>query len=421
MTQPARTQQLTEALRATASHAASMTGGCALLFASIPGDAGSDSQAKLRAAAGFPSADEARRASEAILLEVRDAIATQESKDIGIVGALGARGAGGATALPLIFENQTHGALVVAGPTAIGDDATRSLAQLASSAAVHIDHMQVLAELQGLNNAASESKNVAEEKSDELLKLSEELFAQDIQLLRSNEKLGKIEKLKNDFIEKMSLELRTPLNAIIEAIISVLAGEHDAISDTAKSSLRTALDEGTAFQRTLQNILDLWRIKQGELPVEFQEMNFAEVVEETIFSVQETLDAKQIQVEKRFEEPLPKVVTDLGKANQILFLLLENAAKFSESGTITISARVEKEFLHCSIADAGIGICPDDQQLIFDEFFQVDELSSHRYRGAGLGLTLVRDLLVLLEGEVSLESQPGHGTTVSFSIPVQIA
>ena len=115
------------------------------------------------------------------------------------------------------------------------------------------------------------------------------------------------------------------------------------------------------------------------------------------------------------------MVADLGKANQILFLLLENAAKFSESGTITISARVEKEFLHCSIADVGIGICPDDQQLIFDEFFQVDELSSHRYRGAGLGLTLVRDLLVLLEGEVSLESQPGHGTTVSFSIPVQIA
>jgi signal transduction histidine kinase len=113
------------------------------------------------------------------------------------------------------------------------------------------------------------------------------------------------------------------------------------------------------------------------------------------------------------------VVTDLGKVNQIVFQLLENAAKFTEKGTITISARVEKDVLHCSIADTGIGICPDDQQLIFDEFFQVDELSSHRYRGAGLGLTLVRDLLVLLEGDYTLESEPGHGTRVSFSIPVQ--
>ena len=147
MTQPVKMQQLTAALRATASRAASTTGGCALLFASLPGDPGSDSQAKLRAAAGFPSADAARTASEAILSEVRDAIANQESKDLGIVDPLGARGAGGATALPLIFEDRTHGALVVAGPTAIGDDATRSLAQLASSAAVHIDHMQILAEI----------------------------------------------------------------------------------------------------------------------------------------------------------------------------------------------------------------------------------------------------------------------------------
>lgn len=418
MTQPARIQQLTTALRETASRAASATGGCALIFARTPGEDGADSQAKLRAAAGFGSADEARAASRAVLPEVWDTMASQEPKSLGVVAALGA---GCATSLPLNFEGRTHGALVVAGATA-GDEAVgRSLAQLASSAAVHLDHIQVLTELQILRGTANESKNLAEEKSDELLKLSEELFAQDIQLLRSNEKLGQIEKLKNDFIQKMSLELRTPLNSIIEAIISVLSGQHDALSDAAKASLRTALDEGTTFQRTLQNILDLWRIKQGELSVDLQEMNFAEVVEETIFSVHETLDAKGIDVEKSLEEPLPNVVTDLTKTSQILFLLLENAAKFTDSGTITISARVEKEFLHCSIADTGIGICPDDQKLIFDEFFQVDELSSHCYRGAGLGLTLVRDLLTLLEGEVSVESQPGQGTTVSFSIPVQIA
>ena len=93
---------------------------------------------------------------------------------------------------------------------------------------------------------------VPELSSDEILKLSEALFAQDIELLRNNEKLGKIEKLKNDFIEKMSRELRTPLNSIIEAIIQVLAGENEALSSSAQESLRHALDEGTAFLRTLQ-------------------------------------------------------------------------------------------------------------------------------------------------------------------------
>jgi signal transduction histidine kinase len=420
MAQPARVQELTAALRASASHAASTTGGCALLFATLPSAQGAPPSARLRAAAGFASADEARAASEAVLPEVHAAMSTRETKLLGALPCLGARASGGSTAIPLIFEEHTHGALVVGGPHEIDEASQSALVQLASSVAVRLDHFLLLEEIGGLRAHADQSHSIVEEKSDELLKLSEELFAQDIQLLRSNEKLGKIEKLKNDFIEKMSLELRTPLNAIIEAIISVLAGEHEAISDSAKASLRAALDEGTAFQRTLQNILDLWRIKQGELPVELQEVNFAEIVEETIFSVQETLDEKGIQIEKKLDEPLPRVVTDLGKTNQILFLLLENAAKFTKQGTISISARVEKETLHCSITDTGIGVCPDDQQLIFDEFFQVDELSSHRYRGAGLGLTLVRDLLVLLEGECLLESEPGRGTTVTFTIPVQI-
>ncbi len=413
-----RTQHLTAALRGVASRAAnSSSGGCALLFAS---DA-PDQAPKLRAAAGFASAEEARSAADAVGADAQETADTREPRSLSAPERLGSRAEGGSTCLPLLFENSCHGALVVASPGPIDDSTQVALGQLASSAAVHLDHLRILDEVEGLRSTADESQSLADQKNDELLKLSEELFAQDIQLLRSNEKLGKIEKLKNDFIEKMSLELRTPLNAIIEAIISVLAGEHDAISDGAKASLRNALDEGTSFQRTLQNILDLWRIKQGELPVELQEVNFAEIVEETIFSVQETLDAKQIQVVKSFEEPLPKVITDLGKTNQILFLLLENAAKFTEAGSITISARIEKDTLHCSIEDTGIGICPDDQQLIFDEFFQVDELSSHRYRGAGLGLTLVRDLLVLLEGDCNLQSEPGRGTTVGFSIPIQIA
>ena len=144
-------------------------------------------------------------------------------------------------------------------------------------------------------------------KGEELLKLSEALFAQDIELLRNNEKLGKIEKLKNDFIEKMSRELRTPLNSIIEAIIGVLTGENESLSEPAKTSLRQALDDGTAFLRTLQNILDLWRIKQRELPIEIQDMNFPEMIDEAIFSVQDAIGKKQLTVSQRLHQPFPKI------------------------------------------------------------------------------------------------------------------
>ena len=322
--------------------------------------------------------------------------------------------------LPLMVDGRVRGVLVVASQAPPSPEAREALLGIAESAAVRLDHSALLGRVRTLEEELTEKVRHEEERGDEVLKLSEALFAQDIELLRNNEKLGKVEKLKNDFIEKMSRELRTPLNSIIEAIISVLAGENEHLSDNAKASLRAALDDGTSFLRTLQNILDLWRIKQGELPVESQEVNFREVVEEAIFSVQDTLGGKPVTIERRYHEPLPKVRTDLAKVNQVLFLLLDNAAKFTREGRIEIEAGVRGGRLTCHIRDTGIGICPDDRQYLFDEFFQVDDASSTGYRGAGLGLTLVRDLLVLLEGEIELDSEVGVGTCVTFHVPVVV-
>ena len=127
-----------------------------------------------------------------------------------------------------------------------------------------------------------------------------------------------------------------------------------------------------------------------------------------------------VTIEKHFEEPLPKVKTDLAKVNHVLFLLLDNAAKFTRQGEIEIRARVEGGELVCEVKDSGIGICPDDQQFIFDEFYQVDDLASTKYRGSGLGLALVRDLLNLLDGGLSVTSEVGTGSSFTFHVPVQV-
>jgi signal transduction histidine kinase len=318
-----------------------------------------------------------------------------------------------------VFGERAHGALVFGSPAPLAAQQRAALAETVRFLSLLLDHAHLVFERDEAAQSANRSNEKQDEQSEEILKLSEALFAQDIELLRSNEKLGKIEKLKNDFIEKMSRELRTPLNSIIEGIISVLTGENDALSDGAKKTLRSALDEGSAFLRTLQNILDLWRIKQNELPVETHDMNFREMVEEAIFSIQDAIGDKPISVKQHIQEPFPKIRTDLTKVNQILFLLLDNAAKFTPEGSIEIRASVENDELTCEVRDTGIGICPDDQQFIFDEFYQVDDSSSQKYRGAGLGLTLVRDLVTLLDGELSITSDAGRGTTVGFDIPVQ--
>ncbi len=417
--EPKRTRALAAALRSSASSAVeTVNGGVALVFVSVrPEDPDS---ACLRAAAGFGNATEARGAAEVLLPRVREVAATRSMTQFDPIEALGNRSAGGLIIYPLVCGEWVHGTLAVGSPASPDASQLRMIATLASELGLRLDHERLNNALQSAPSPPAEAATIPEsDHADEILQLSEALFAQDIALLRNNEKLEKIEKLKNDFIEKMSRELRTPLNSIIEAIISVLAGENDALSDGAKASLRSALDEGTAFLRTLQNILDLWRIKQRELPVEIQDVNFRELVEEAIFSVQETIGDSPVRVEQSIQKPFPKIRTDLTKLNQILLLLLDNAAKFTRRGRIEISARLAKEQLICEIRDTGIGICQDDQQRVFDEFYQVDALSSQRYAGAGLGLAPVRDLVVLMEGEVSLSSEVGVGTTVSFRVPVQ--
>ena len=421
MPQTGRTEALAADLRTAATRAAELAGGgSALLFAFLPGEENPDAACRLRAEAGFGSLDTATTLAAQLQDSVRRTIAGGLPEDPKEALYSGVAGQEDMTIVPFGFENRVRGAMVVTPAGSLQGDSLHPFLELVASMGLRLDHAHLREEMEALRSVTDSGEARGGEQDDELLKLSEQLFAQDVQLLQNNEKLGKIEKLKNDFIEKMSRELRTPLNSIIEAIISVIAGESGQLTQPSVDSLRGALDEGTAFQRTLQNILDLWRIKQNELPVGSQDVNFPEIVEEAIFSVQESLGAKPVVIEKQFEQPFPKIRTDLAIINQLLFLLLDNAVKFTDQGQITIAAQVFDGNLVCQIEDTGIGMCADDRQLIFDEFFQVDESSSNKYRGAGLGLTLVRDLLVLLGGEISVSSETGDGTCMTFRVPVEI-
>jgi signal transduction histidine kinase len=406
-------------LQHAAASAAELSRGVALLFARSTGDARAGAALSLRAAAGFASSEDARAAAKSVESWAREV--AQSSEPVRSQGqSLGSRTFAAALGAPLAIGDRSWGALLVGAGAALDARSSAAISALAQSAAVCLDHAHLCARVDALEKEIAERpEGSSGDASDEVLKLSEALFAQDIELLRKSEQLGKVEKLKSDFIEKMSRELRTPLNSIIEAIIAVLAGENEQLSDTAKESLRAALDDGTSFQRTLQNILDLWRIKQGELPVQAQDVNFREVIEEAIFSVQDSLGDKPVTFECIVQEHLPKIRTDLAKVNQILFLLLDNAVKFTPSGTIEIDAAVTRGELRCTVRDTGIGVCADDRQFIFDEFFQVEETNSTRYRGAGLGLTLVRELVALLGGKIEVESEVGQGTAMTFSVPVQ--
>jgi signal transduction histidine kinase len=319
-----------------------------------------------------------------------------------------ARAAGGVYGFPIRHSGQVRGVALLGCPGPWPRVQNAGIESILRQVALVLDH-----------HAVSGGSAPEAEPSDEVLRLSEQLLAQDIELIKREERLTLVERLKADLIETMSYELRQPLNSIIERVISVLANEHEALSPSGRDSLRGVLDDGNALMRMLQNILDLWRVKQGEVSVDVQDVNLAEVVEEAIFNVRDTLQP-DVVLEKRLPSALPKIRTDLGKLNQILFHLLDNAAKFTRRGRIELELSLDDGQLFCGVTDSGIGIAPDDQDQIFEEFFRVDSSPDSRHRGAGLGLTLARALIEKLGGSLSVQSEIGQGSRFSFTIPVTI-
>jgi len=321
-----------------------------------------------------------------------------------------ARAGGGVFGFPLRHGGRIRGVAIVACPGPWPRVRNAEVESILRQVTLVLDH-------QAVSQQQAAPAATAEEPSEELLRLSEQLLAQDIEIIKRDERLGQVEQLKNDLIEKMSYELRMPLNGIIERTISVLAAEHENLSNVGRAALRESLDEGNALLRTLQNILDLWRVKQNAIRVEVQDVNLSEVIEEAIFNVRDSL-APGVTLEKRMPSALPKVRTDLTKLNQILFHLLDNAAKFTQNGRIELELSVEEGQLLCTVTDSGVGIANDDRSEIFDEFFQVDSDSGRR--GAGLGLTLARALIEQLGGAISVASEVGQGSRFSFTLPVSV-
>lgn len=393
------------AVSAGARHLAATVDGLALVY---PSDS---SGADPEGWAGFTCARDAQAAGEHLDSFRRE---TERSERPLRVDApddpdrIWGRAAGGVFGFPLRHNGVSRGVALVGcrGPWPRVRNA--EIESVLQQLALVLDH-----------HAMSGEQPAEEDSSEELLRLSEQLLAQDLELLQKDERLGEVERFKSDLIEKISTEVRTPLNGIIERVISVLASEHENLSETGRSALRGALDDGNGLLLTMQNILDLWQLNHGDLKVEVQDVNLYEVVDEAIFNVRDSL-MPGVELEKLLPSGLPKVQTDLAKLNQILFHVLDNAAKFTRQGRIEVELSLEEGQLLCSLSDSGIGIAQDDLSRIFEEFYQVDSPSNGCYRGAGLGLTIARALIELLGGAISVTSEIGHGTRLSFTLPVRV-
>ena len=227
---------------------------------------------------------------------------------------------------------------------------------------------------------------------------------------------------KSEFLANMSHEIRTPLNAII-GLSEII--EADSGSPNTKELLRTIRSSSDALLAIISDILDFSKIEAGQLQLDPSSFNLQQCGEESLKIVSSLAEAKGLKADFNWDTTLPTtVVADMHRLRQVLLNLLMNGVKFTEHGSISLNiARREENGssrIEFAVADTGIGITPEQQANLFQSFSQVDSSTTRRYGGTGLGLAISQRLVQMMDGNITLESFPGQGSTFRFSIPLVI-
>jgi len=227
-------------------------------------------------------------------------------------------------------------------------------------------------------------------------------------------------KHKSEFLANMSHELRTPLNAIIgfsEVLLERLFGELNAKQD---DYLKDIFASGKHLLGLINDILDLSKVEAGRMELEPSTFDVASAVSNAMTLVRERAQRHGITLGQQVDAALVEITADERKFKQIMLNLLSNAVKFTpDNGRIDVSARLEGPDVVVAVHDTGIGIAPEDQAAVFEEFRQVGRNYTSKQEGTGLGLALTKRFVELHGGRIWLESEPGKGSTFTFTIPVK--
>lgn len=226
---------------------------------------------------------------------------------------------------------------------------------------------------------------------------------------------------KSVFLSNMSHELRTPLSVIIGHTQAMLSTTSDFYStplpDDYLRDLETIRKSGAHLLALINDILDLSKIEAGKMRVRPAVIALADILDDMLRSAEGMIQGRAITVRAEYPDDLPPAWGDSVRTRQILLNLVTNALKFTEQGSVTLRATVQPEMLTVSVADTGIGIPAHQLDNIFERFRQGDAVRSRRYGGAGLGLSITRQLVEMQGGRIWVQSAVGVGTTVFFTVP----
>jgi len=229
-------------------------------------------------------------------------------------------------------------------------------------------------------------------------------------------------KAKDDFLANMSHEIRTPMNAIIGLIRQM---QKTTLNHQQQVYANAISNASSNLMVIINDILDFSKIAAGKLTIEYIGFRLQEVIHDAIEIVAEKADEKGIAIYSFFDEAIyPEMMGDPFRIKQVLTNLLSNAIKFTEKGSITISCTLQKQdeqrqYLHLAVTDTGIGMTEEFLEHLFDKFTQEDETIARRFGGTGLGMSIIKQLVELMNGTVEVQSRKNAGTKVTVTMPFE--
>jgi len=335
--------------------------------------------------------------------------------------------------LPLADGKNLLGVLVVGSVYPMNEKARNVLNVVASNLTSALSNTQAYRHIQ--------------EQAEELEKRSHEQEAANIALRRQrddltvlNAALEDANKARSQFLSTMSHELRTPLTSIL-GFSQILLRNNDSknFNLRQKSNIERILKNGQHLLSLINDVLDLAKIEAGRMDVNNSQVDLRELLSNVVEETHSIAVEQKVSLQWHVEEGISSIETDPIKLRQILLNLISNALKFTEKGSVTVSARrlsslattnstherTESGYednidqIAISVQDTGIGISQEMQERIFEAFYQVDGSNTRKYGGTGLGLSIVRQLTTLLGGKLELQSVPDQGTIFTIYLPVR--
>ncbi|MCI0682924.1 MAG: ATP-binding protein [Gemmataceae bacterium] len=275
-------------------------------------------------------------------------------------------------------------------------------------------------EFEDLSHAFNRMLRTLVSMQDQWRKVNADMDRKVDELAQANMALFESNRLKSDFLATMSHELRTPLNSILG--FSDVLGGSEPLNDKQRRWVQNIQSSGQKLLNLINDILDLAKIEAGKMHVRLEEFSVHDVCEGLVNMFRPLAEKKNIDLRTHLDPDIPGLRQDLTKFQQILQNLLSNAVKFTpEGGRVMLKAETDARYIVVTVSDTGVGIAPEEQNLVFQKFRQSGNPLTREHAGTGLGLSIVRELCKLLGGEIMLQSELGRGSTFTVRLPMQLS